>query len=675
MIEKIVGFAQQSTPIALIGAGGIGKTSIILAALHDDRIKQRFGIDRRFIRCDEFPASHTYFLRRLSKVIGAGVENPEDLSLLRPFLSSKEMIIVLDNAESILDPQGANAQDIYAAVDELSRFSNVCLCITSRIFTIPTGCEVLEIPTLSMEAAHDTFYRIYKNNRQSGPIDGILEQLDFHPLSITLLATTAQYNRWDADRLTTEWEGQRTGVLHAQHTRSLATTIELSLTSPMFQELGPDAHGLLEVVAFFPQGVNEKNVNWLFPTVPNGRNIFDKFCALSLTYRSNGYITMLAPLRDYLCPKDPASSPLLATTKECYIARFSEDIHPDHPKFEESRWIMSEDVNIEHLLDVFTSVDTNSEDIWIACARFIYQLHMHKPRLLMLGPKIESLPDDHPVKARCLRELSWLSDSLGNLVERKRFLTHALKIWREQENTYWIAMTVSDLSDTNRQMRLLEEGIQQAKEAAEMFEQLGKTAGQAECLIDLAWLLYEDDQLDDAEEAVSRAIDLLPEKGEQRRICLGHRVLGNIYGSKGETEKAIHSFEVALRAAFSISLYTELFWIHFALAQLFVKVDRLDDAHVHIEHARPRAGNDPYLLARASQMHAEVWEAQQNLEGAKAEASRALDVFKKLGATNDVEYAERFLQRIDTRTGQSDEPDEPGNDGELLGTMLLVCVY
>jgi len=39
LIEEIIGLAEDLTPIALIGAGWIGKTSIALTVLHDNRIK------------------------------------------------------------------------------------------------------------------------------------------------------------------------------------------------------------------------------------------------------------------------------------------------------------------------------------------------------------------------------------------------------------------------------------------------------------------------------------------------------------------------------------------------------------------------------------------------------------------------------------------------------------
>ena len=647
MIEKIVDLAENLNPIALIGAGGIGKTSVALTVLHDDRIRQRFGGNRRFIRCDQFPASRTHFLRRLSDVLGAGIENPEDLTPLRPFLSSKEMMIVLDNAESILDPRGTNARETYGVVEELGRFSNICLCITSRISTIPPNCETIDIPVLSMEAARDTFYRVYTNGERSDLVDNILKRLDFHPLSITLLATVAHHNKWDANRLRREWERQQTGVLQTEHNESLGATIELSLTSPMFRELGPDARGLLEVVAFFPQGVDEENIDWLFPTISDGLNMFDKFCMLSLTYRSNGFITMLAPLRDYLSPRDPTSSPLLCTTKEHYFTRLSVDLDSNQPSFAEAQWIALEDANVEHLLDVFTSINGNSNVIWDACVRFMNHLYWHKPRLVMLGSKIEALPNDHPSKAQCLQGLSWLFESVGNRMECKRLLVYALKLWREQEDDDEIGLTLSYLSDANRCMYLYKEGIEQAKEASEIFERLGDTTRQARCLLDLAWLMHDDEQLDAAEEAALRAIDLLPEEGQQSQVCNGHRVLGDISRSKGETEKAIHHLEVALEIASSLNMVRDLFWVHFFLARLFFGEGRFDDAHTYIERAKSHAVNNAYNLGRAMELQANFWYDQRMFDKVKSEASGAADVYEKIGATEDAEDCRALLRKID----------------------------
>ena len=661
LIEKIVDLADNLTPVALIGAGGIGKTSIALKVLYHDRIKQRFGENRRFIRCDQFPAAPAHFLARLSKVIGAGIESPENLAPLCPFISSREILIVLDNAESILDPQGTNAQETYAIVEELSRLETVCLCITSRISTVPPDCETLSIPILSMKASRDTFYRIYKHDEQSDLVNDILERLDFHPLSITLLATVAHHNQWSMDRLTKEWESQQTGVLQTKHNKSLAATIELSLASPTFQELGPDARELLGVIAFFPQGVDENNIDWLLPTISTKENAFDEFCILSLTYRNNGFVTMLAPLRDYFCPKDPKSSPLLSAVKGHYFSRLSVEVDPAIPDFEEARWILSEDVNVEHLLNVFTSIDAESDDVWNTCAHFMEHLCWHKPRLVMLGPKVERLRDDHPSKPQCLLKLATLFDFLGNSMEEKRLLTYSLKLHRDRADDREVAHTLRLLSGANRQLLFYKEGIQQAKEALGIRERLGDPVAQARCLKDLAWLLYEDSQLDAAEKAASHAIDLIPKNGDQFPVCESHRVLGHIYRSRRKTRKAIHHYETALGVASSSNWDTQLFWNHHSLAEVFFDEYRFDDAYIHIGRAKSHAANNAYYLGRATKLQATFLYRQRRFEEARSEALRAADVYEKIRAAKDVENCRELLRKIDMGV----------NNGELLETALL----
>ena len=559
------------------------------------------------------------------------------------------MILILDNAESILDPQGANAREIYAVVEELSRFDNLCICLTSRISTIPPVPETLDIPMLSIEAARDTFYGIYKNTPggQSDLVDGILGQLDFHPLSIALLATVAYHSKWDTNRLTREWRGRRTDMLRTLHNDSLAVTIELSLASPTFQELGPDAREVLGVIAFFPQGIDENNLDWLLPTLPNRTVIFDNFFILSLTYRSNGFVTMLAPLRDYLCPKTPVSCPLLNAVKDRYFSRLSVVVDPGRPGFEDARWIILEDVNIEHLLDIFTSVDTNSVDVWNTCAQFIQHLYWHKQRLVTLGPKIERLLDDHPSKPECVFQLSRLFKSVGNWVEYKRLLVCALGLWKERGDDLRVAKMLRFISGADSSLGLHEEAIQRTRESLEIYKRLNHADGQAKSLQRLARSLYRDKQLGAAEEAASRVIELLSDKGDQFPVCSSYRVLGDIYHSKGETDKAIKHFEMALGIASRFNWHSQLFWIHYSLAELFFGEERFDEAHAHVERAKASAINDPYKLGRAMELEAEFWRGQRRFREAKSEALGALDLFESLGVAVQIERSRATLRKIE----------------------------
>ena len=673
LIKKVVDLAENIIPIALIGAGGIGKTSIALTVLHHPRIKQRFGDNRRFIRCDQFTASRTHFLNRLSEVIGAGIGNPETLTPLRPFFSSREMILVLDNAESILDPQGMNAREIYRVVEELSQIETLCLCITSRISTVPRLCKRPAIPTLSMESACDIFYRICDQGSRSDIISNLLRKLDFHALSVTLLATTASHNVWDYDRLAREWEIRRVQVLRTDYDESLAATIELSLASPTFRELGPDARGLLGVVAFFPQGIDESNLDWLFPVIANRSNIFDKFGILSLTHRSNGFITMLAPLRDYFCPEDPALSPLLCATKDRYFTRLSVSFDLTKPSFEEARWIRSEDANVEHLLDVFTTLDADSEAVWEACLHFMEHLFWHKRRLVALGQKIEGLPDDHRSKPECMFWLSQLYYTAGALTECKRLLLHTLRLHRERGSEREVARILGFLSDANRLLGHNEEGIKQVTEASEILDRLDDEPGRAWSWLSLAALLHADNQLDAAETAVSRAINYFQDEDDHHQVHYCHSVLGDIHRSKGETEEAIDHYETALKIASTYNWQDAQSSNHYDLGVLFRNQGRFDDAHAHLEQAKSHTTSDAEYVGHAMELQAEMWCSERKFQEARSEVLQAIALYERIGVTTDVERCRAILQNIEQgmRTPIAAVESGSGGPGKALKTVLL----
>ena len=564
------------------------------------------------------------------------------------------MLIVLDNAESILDPQLADAQKIYGVVEELSQFPNICLFVTSRISTIPSTCETIDVPTLSIEAARDTFYRIYKRGGRSDTVDEILKQLDFHPLCITLLATVAHQNKWDDNRLTKEWKQRHTDVLQTEHNRSLGATIELSLSSPMFVGLGSDARELLGVIAFFPQGINEDNIDWLFPGTPDVAKILDKFCMLSLTYRRDGFVTMLVPIRDYLCPNDPLSSPLFCATKESYFAQLPAKPDVFSSPTKETRWIISEDVNVEHLLNILASIDTNSSGVWAACTGFLCLLRWHKPRQTVLGPKIKRLPDDHHLKFDCSLHLALLLQDIGYHADQKQLLEHIRKLEREGGNDYRIALISMVLATANVQLRLAQEALGQAMEAVEIFERIGDIKTHGCSLFTLAIVLAGNDQPEAAEEAASRILQLIPEKGEEYLACYAHIFLCALYGGRGEKEKSLHHIQTTLEIATHFDWQNHIFSAHWSLADLYFGEEKFDDAIAHAERAKSHVVNNALGMAQASVLQATSYYRQGKLEKAKFEALQAVEIFERLGAQDHLENGRFILWLI--------EEAEKGND-------------
>lgn len=303
---------------------------------------------------------------------------------------------------------------------------------------------------------------------------------------------------------------------------------------------------------------------------------------------------------------------------------------------------MSENVNVEHLLDVFTSVDMNAFHAWDTCIHFLKHLCWHKPRETVLGSKIEDLPDKHRSKPSWLYELSKLFELLGKDTGRKRLLTHTLTLYIERGDGTQIARTLRELSDANRWLGLYMEGIKQLEEALEIWGRFCNATEQAWCLNYLARLLLDYNQLDSAQDAATRAIDLVPKEGNEYLVCQTHRFLGDIYHYQGEKEKAVHHLKTALDIASLFDWQNQLFWIHHVLAHLFLDECSFDDAHAHIAQAKSHVAESQYKLGRAMEAQARIWFQQRRLNDATSEALGAIEIFEKLGATED-ERRCRFL--------------------------------
>ena len=314
---------------------------------------------------------------------------------------------------------------------------------------------------------------------------------------------------------------------------------------------------------------------------------------------------------------------------------------------------MLEDLNVEHLLDIFISIDRTKADFWDTCSHFMEHLYWHKSRPTILESKIEALADDHHSKPKCLFELSRLFGRVGNYTNRRQLLIHTLELERQRGDDAQVARALGYLSDVSRYLCLQKEGIQQAREALEICERTNDPIGQAQSLKFLAWVLTSDNQLDAAEEAAFRAIDLVPEKGQEFLICNLHRVLGQAHRYKGEKEKAIRDYKSALEIASPFNWHSELFWAHFSLAQLFREESEFSDANFHLELAKSHAVHNAHRLGRAMHLQAYIWCRQSRFEAAKLEALHALEIFEKLGVSKQVGECRGLLQTVERANNET----------------------
>ena len=297
IVEDLLSYVERSESITVFGPGGIGKTAIALTLLHHTRILARFGHHRHLMRCHDLNSSLDEFLGRLSESIGTS--NLKDMAQLQSHLSlSPPRILVLDGVEPILDPLAPGAAEIVSAIEEFNRCQNLRLLVTSKMDVKITDFRRVEVPILSANGAQDVFHSRCSLER-SVEVDNLLEELDFHPLSIDLLAGAARENDWDKAALLEAWDGGKSDILKAYGRQSLEDNIKSTLGTPTIQAHGTTALETLRALAGHPSGVKERELESTFAGIVGIGDATDALCKFFLVYRQDGVVNMLSPFRFY----------------------------------------------------------------------------------------------------------------------------------------------------------------------------------------------------------------------------------------------------------------------------------------------------------------------------------------------------------------------------------------
>ncbi|KAJ7635190.1 P-loop containing nucleoside triphosphate hydrolase protein [Roridomyces roridus] len=309
---------QRPARVAVLGPGGIGKTSLATAALHHPNVCAKYA-QLFFISCESI-ANREDLIASLASHVGLPPTRNPLKAVLRRLAEYASVMLVLDNLETCWEPPDSRGpiEDLFSLltdVETLGLLASIPL-ITMRGAERPgrvrwTRPCLLPLAPLSDLAAMQTFVDITDDSADdSGTMSEILQITDNLPLAISLVANIAAFEGHDA--VLSRWQEQKTTLFSDGSDRrsNLDVSIQLSLSSPRMLQ-SPGAHQLLGLLSLLPECISEADLMQCKLPIPAV-----VLCKMTLIRTSFAYIDhgkrlrVLVPIREYFKQNSP-SMPVL----------------------------------------------------------------------------------------------------------------------------------------------------------------------------------------------------------------------------------------------------------------------------------------------------------------------------------------------------------------------------
>ncbi|KAJ7824847.1 hypothetical protein B0H13DRAFT_1454390, partial [Mycena leptocephala] len=309
-LEHIVNILGQDKPrIAILGAGGMGKTTLAAAAIHHHAIGAKYP-QRYFISCHAMTSSVDIISAIASHI---GLESGSSLKAVLQCLESNSMLLlVLDNFETPWEPIDSRkkVEDLLA---HLAAISNLAIMITMRGAERPGNIQwshpfLPPLGPITDGAALRTFLDIADDHPNEASITVLLGLTGNLPLAITLISSAVAYEGCDA--ILARWKVEKTRVVSDGYDKrsSLEVSIMLSLSSP---RMTPDAAELLSLLSILPDGLS--NTDLIQCDLPISNILGCRATLLRLTLAMldrDGRLKLLVPIREYVSSIHPPPNTL-----------------------------------------------------------------------------------------------------------------------------------------------------------------------------------------------------------------------------------------------------------------------------------------------------------------------------------------------------------------------------
>ncbi|KAJ7779617.1 P-loop containing nucleoside triphosphate hydrolase protein [Mycena metata] len=323
-LAEILELFSQGTPrIAILGAGGMGKTSLARTVVHHQEITTKYVENWFFVVCDT-ASSKT----ELAGIIGAhlGLKPGKDLTraILQRFSSNPPSLLILDNLETVWEPVESR-EEIEKFLSLLADINSPALVITMRRAERPSRVQwtrpfIPPLPPLAQDAARKMFIDIADDKHLVGEVDQVLSLTNNMPLSISLLAHLV-----DAEgclQILSRWETKKTSLISEGYDKrsNLELSISLSLSSPRITSV-PHSQDLLALLSMLPDGLSDVELKQTkFPIKDIPRCKAALLCTALAYTDAHKRLKVLVPIREYMGRLFPPSHQMIQSLSKHFHA-------------------------------------------------------------------------------------------------------------------------------------------------------------------------------------------------------------------------------------------------------------------------------------------------------------------------------------------------------------------
>ncbi|KAJ6620044.1 hypothetical protein B0H10DRAFT_1115402 [Mycena sp. CBHHK59/15] len=308
--------------IAILGPGGIGKTSLATAALHHPEVVTRYG-RRIFVSCDSAADDNDLIALVASHI---GLKHGKNLkkTIANHFSIGPPSLLVLDNLETPWE-NGESRAVVEEFLSLLTDNSQLSLMITMRGTERPAQVRwtrpfIPPLKPLTLLAARQTFQDIADGICDEAEIDELLLLTDNMPLAVSLIASVASYE--GCSKVLSRWKNENTALLSEGYSQrsNLETSVMLSLSSP---RMSAEAQYLLSLMSLLPDGLSDTDLAQSNLPMPNLMAHKSTLIRTSLAYVDHANrLRVLVPIREYVRRVHPPPSGLVRPLRQ-YLGGFT----------------------------------------------------------------------------------------------------------------------------------------------------------------------------------------------------------------------------------------------------------------------------------------------------------------------------------------------------------------